>query len=88
MFKFLKSVEQQVGRKVTTKWGPREIDLDILFFNDMVFSDEEITLILDPLTWDMEENEGNEFRVSIGNEMKCRTSRRSLRLEDSPKTQR
>jgi len=41
---FLKSVEQQVGRKVTTKWGPREIDLDILFYNDMVFSDNEITI--------------------------------------------
>ena len=44
MFKFLKSVEQQVGRKVRTKWGPREIDLDILFYNDMVFSDDEITI--------------------------------------------
>jgi len=44
LFAFLKSVEQQVGRKVTTKWGPREIDLDILFFNDTVYSDEEITI--------------------------------------------
>jgi len=44
LFKFLKSVEQQVGRKVTTKWGPREIDLDILFFNNMIFSDDEITV--------------------------------------------
>jgi 2-amino-4-hydroxy-6-hydroxymethyldihydropteridine diphosphokinase len=44
LLKFLKSVEQQVGRKVTTKWGPREIDLDILFFNDMIYSDEEITI--------------------------------------------
>lgn len=44
LFKFLKSIEQQVGRKITTKWGPREIDLDILFFNDMVFSDDEITV--------------------------------------------
>jgi 2-amino-4-hydroxy-6-hydroxymethyldihydropteridine diphosphokinase len=44
LFEFLKSVEQQVGRKVTTKWGPREIDLDILFYNDMIFSDDEITV--------------------------------------------
>ncbi|MDZ7626311.1 MAG: 2-amino-4-hydroxy-6-hydroxymethyldihydropteridine diphosphokinase [Ignavibacteriaceae bacterium] len=44
LFMFLKSVEMQVGRKVTTKWGPREIDLDILFYNDMVFSDDEITI--------------------------------------------
>jgi len=37
-------VETRVGRKVSTKWGPREIDLDILFYNDMVFSDDEITI--------------------------------------------
>jgi 2-amino-4-hydroxy-6-hydroxymethyldihydropteridine diphosphokinase len=44
LFKFLKSIEQQVGRKVTKKWGPREIDLDILFYNDLIFSDDEITV--------------------------------------------
>ncbi len=44
LFHFLKSVEMQVGRKVTAKWGPREIDLDILFFNDLVYSDDEITI--------------------------------------------
>jgi len=44
LLKFLKSVEQQVGRKITTKWGPREIDLDILFFNDLIYSDSEITI--------------------------------------------
>jgi 2-amino-4-hydroxy-6-hydroxymethyldihydropteridine diphosphokinase len=44
LFHFLKSVEMKVGRKVTTKWGPREIDLDILFFNDSVYSDDEITI--------------------------------------------
>lgn len=41
---FLKSVERQIGRKVTTKWGPREIDLDILFYNDLIYSDNEITI--------------------------------------------
>ena len=44
MLKFLKSIEQRVGRKVTTKWGPLEIDLDILFFNDLIYSDSEITI--------------------------------------------
>ncbi len=34
----------KVGRKFTSKWGPREIDLDILFFNDLVYSDDEITI--------------------------------------------
>ena len=37
-------MEIQVGRIITTKWGPREIDLDILFFNDLVYSDDEITI--------------------------------------------
>ena len=40
----MKSVENQVGRKVTAKWGPREIDLDILFFNDLIYSDDELTI--------------------------------------------
>ncbi|MCU0364543.1 MAG: 2-amino-4-hydroxy-6-hydroxymethyldihydropteridine diphosphokinase [Ignavibacteriaceae bacterium] len=44
LFKFLKLIETQVGRTATQKWGPREIDLDILFYNDMVFSDDEITI--------------------------------------------
>lgn len=44
LFHFLKSLEAKVGRNITTKWGPREIDLDILFFNDLIYSDEEITI--------------------------------------------
>lgn len=44
LFLFLKLVENQVGRKVTAKWGPREIDLDILFYNDLIYSDEEIII--------------------------------------------
>ena len=40
----MKSVETKVGRKFTSKWGPREIDLDILFFNDLIYSDNEITI--------------------------------------------
>ena len=44
LFHFLKSVENRVGRNITKKWGPREIDLDILFFDDLIYSDEEITI--------------------------------------------
>lgn len=44
LFHFLKSVEEKVGRKVRTKWGPREIDLDILFYNDIIYSNDEITI--------------------------------------------
>jgi len=44
LFDFLKNVETNVGRKFTEKWGPREIDLDILFYNDLVYTDNEITV--------------------------------------------
>lgn len=33
---FLKSVETQVGRVASFRYGPRQIDLDILFYNSLV----------------------------------------------------
>ena len=44
LFVELKSIEQKLGRIKREKWGPREIDLDILLFNDLIISDEIITL--------------------------------------------
>lgn len=40
----LKIIEEKLGRIKREKWGPREIDIDILFFNDLIFSNEIITL--------------------------------------------
>ncbi len=44
MFDFLKRTESELGRQTEIKWGPREIDLDILFFNDLIYTDENITI--------------------------------------------
>ncbi len=44
LFDFIKFVENNLGRIKRNKWGPREIDLDILFYNDMEFSNEKITI--------------------------------------------
>ncbi len=33
-----------MGRTKNPKWGPREIDLDLLFFNDLVYNDENLTI--------------------------------------------
>lgn len=44
LFSFLKSIENDLGREKTIKWGPREIDLDILFYNDLIYSDENIII--------------------------------------------
>jgi 2-amino-4-hydroxy-6-hydroxymethyldihydropteridine diphosphokinase len=41
---FLKSVEKKIGRQENIRWGSREIDLDILFYNNLVFSNERITV--------------------------------------------
>lgn len=40
----LKKIEQSVGRKGREHWGPREIDLDILLYDGLVYSDETVTV--------------------------------------------
>ena len=44
LFIALKEIENKIGRIQREKWGPREIDLDILLYNDLIISDEIITL--------------------------------------------
>ena len=34
LLRALKDIESHLGRRETFQWGPREIDLDILFFDD------------------------------------------------------
>jgi len=41
---FLKSIEQKLGRRKREKWDCREIDLDILFFDNLVYSDDRVTV--------------------------------------------
>lgn len=44
LFGFLKGIEKGIGRSKTERWGDREIDLDILFYNDLMYSDDTITV--------------------------------------------
>jgi 2-amino-4-hydroxy-6-hydroxymethyldihydropteridine diphosphokinase len=40
----LKEIESRLGRVKTHRWGPRSIDLDILFFNDDRIQTDELTV--------------------------------------------
>jgi len=41
---YLKDIEKQVGRKARFLNGPREIDIDILFYGDQVIADESLII--------------------------------------------
>ena len=41
---FAKSIEEKLGRKKTFKWGPREIDVDIIFWSKGAFSNDLLTI--------------------------------------------
>jgi len=41
---FLKSLEKRLGRSPTFRYGPRPIDLDILFYDDLVLDTPALTL--------------------------------------------
>jgi 2-amino-4-hydroxy-6-hydroxymethyldihydropteridine diphosphokinase len=44
LLKRLKQIEVRVGREATFRWGPRVIDIDILFYDDLVLESEALTI--------------------------------------------
>lgn len=40
----LKKIEKNMGREKTIHWGPRIIDIDIIFYNDVVIESKELTI--------------------------------------------
>jgi 2-amino-4-hydroxy-6-hydroxymethyldihydropteridine diphosphokinase len=44
LLKFTKEVEKQVGRQERFHYGPREVDVDILFYDDLAYKDEYLTI--------------------------------------------
>lgn len=40
----IQAIERQMGRQPTTHWGPRLIDIDILFYDSKVIQDEDLTI--------------------------------------------
>jgi 2-amino-4-hydroxy-6-hydroxymethyldihydropteridine diphosphokinase len=41
---FLKATERQIGRTAGFKWGPREIDIDIILYGDRVMNTGKLTI--------------------------------------------
>lgn len=41
---YIKNIENKVGRRPTFKNGPREIDIDILYFDDLVMESDTLTI--------------------------------------------
>ncbi|MEW6001403.1 MAG: 2-amino-4-hydroxy-6-hydroxymethyldihydropteridine diphosphokinase [Nitrospirota bacterium] len=44
LLRTLKDIEKEVGRKKSSKWGPRIIDLDILLFDNIIFTEEDLKI--------------------------------------------
>ncbi len=41
---FIKKVEGEVGRTPSEHWGPREIDIDIIFYDDLILQEPDLTI--------------------------------------------
>jgi len=44
LLKYLKQLEVELGRKQNFRWGPRLIDLDILFYDDLVLDSPSLVI--------------------------------------------
>ncbi len=44
LLEFLQALEHEMGRERKEKWGPRIIDLDILFYNEQVVRGEDLVV--------------------------------------------
>lgn len=44
LFERLKKIEADLGRKHSRRWGPREIDLDLLYYDSVVLEGSELRI--------------------------------------------
>lgn len=40
----LKRIENILGKNIKEKWGPRTIDIDILYYDDIIIQEKELTI--------------------------------------------
>lgn len=44
LLRIIKDIEKILGRKKTLKWGPRNIDIDILFYSDIIIKNKNLII--------------------------------------------
>ena len=44
LLKTVKDIEKMLGRKKTLRWGPRTIDIDILFYSDIIIKNKNLII--------------------------------------------
>ncbi len=44
LLSFLNKIEDDFGRKRTVRWGPRTLDIDILFYDDLTINTEKLSI--------------------------------------------
>ncbi len=44
LLSFVKSIEKKAGRTWTFRFGPRQVDIDIIFYDDQTIDTEELTI--------------------------------------------
>lgn len=44
LLRAVKQIEQQMGRTLTRRWGPREIDIDIALYGNLIFHNEQLEI--------------------------------------------
>lgn len=44
LMRFIKDTEQKVGRIKRFRWGPREIDIDIILYGDQIYQDDSLEI--------------------------------------------
>ncbi len=44
LLKKIKEIEAKIGRLPSQRWGPRIIDIDILFYNNIIFENEDLKI--------------------------------------------
>lgn len=44
LLSYIKQIEQDLGREDTYRWGPRLIDIDIIFYDEVVVAEEGLNI--------------------------------------------